>query len=161
MRRIGWSLLLSGIMFFGVFPLAAAKDGDAPKPAPSGKTLVQSELTFILAAKEPAKMDSRLEHMAKDLRRAFAGRYRRFDFHKAWKPALKKGETKEFQLPGKGSLKITFRGSDGPYLRLHLNMPDWDGVVRVRDGRRFFHAGRKHGDSTLIIGIKLSSESGS
>ena len=116
---------------------------------------MQSELTFILAEKNPPEMDKRLEHMAKDLRRAFAGRYRRFRFHKDWKPMLKVGETREFQLPGGGVMKMSFRGSEGPYLRLYLNMPDWDGVVRVRDGKRFFHAGRKHGDGILIVGLKL------
>tara|TARA_B100000579_G_C22428376_1_gene664094 strand:- start:141 stop:626 length:486 start_codon:yes stop_codon:yes gene_type:complete len=118
---------------------------------------VQSELTFILAAKAEGSMDKRLIHMEKDLRRAFAGRFRTFRFHKDWKPALKQGEEKAFALPGGGEMKMSFEGREGPYLRLNLNMPDWNGVVRVRDGKRFFHAGRKHGGDTLIVGLKLDS----
>ena len=151
--------LFSLVLFTALTLSHASAD---PNEAPKGEASigsVQGELTFILAAKQPANMDKRLEHMAKDLRRAFAGRFRSFRFHKGWKPQLKSGETKEYSLPGGGVMKMSFKEREGPYLRLYLDMPDWSGVVRVRDGKRFFHAGRKHGDDTLIVGLKLASPS--
>ena len=156
MNRVLYSALFSAAIFLAAVGFAWADSGDAPAAKKAGKS-VQGELTFVLATKNPANMDKRLEHMANDLRRAFAGRFRNFRLHKDWKPILKPGETKKFPLPGGGEMKMSLRGSDGPYLRLHLDMPDWNGIVRVRNGKRFFHAGRKHGEDTLIVGLMLSA----
>ena len=129
------------------------RDKSKAKRAPA----LKGELTFILAAARPTKVDRRLKAMEKDLRRAFAGRFRRFDFVSQSHPRLDPGKAGSFELPGGGDLSLTYKGREGPYLRLRIEMPGFGGDVRVRNAKRFFQAGRKHKDGTLVIGILLDA----
>jgi hypothetical protein len=132
----------------------ADKSKSKTRPGPA----LKGELTFILAAAMPAKVDRRLKAMEKDLRRAFAGRFRRFDFVSQSNPHLASGKARSFELPGGGELSLTYKGREGPYLRLRIEMPGFGGDVRVQNAKRFFQAGRKHKDGTLVIGILLDAE---
>ncbi len=140
-------------------PRAESDDqkAESDESAKDAASALKGELTFILAAPRPTKVDKRLKAMEKDLRRAFAGRFRRFDFVSQSQPRLALGEAHSVELPGGGELILTYKGREGPYLRLRIEMPGFGGDVRVRNAKRFFQAGRKHKDGTLVIGILLDA----
>ena len=139
----------------------SAEGGDdkakGKKSKADASSALKGELTFILAAPRPTKVDKRLKAMEKDLRRAFAGRFRRFDFLSQSQPRLIAGKAHSVELPGGGEITLTYKGREGPYLRLRIEMPGFGGDVRVRNAKRFFQAGRKHQDGTLVIGILLDA----
>jgi len=142
-----------------LLPLAfAAGLLPAPGVASAEAASAAGRITYVLAAPEPARIDERLEEMATDLKRAFGSRFKRFDDIDHTSARLQKDEASRLDLPGDGELVLTFLGTDGAYLRVRMEMPSWKGVVRVKDGVRFFQAGRDHEDGTLVIAIRLKSD---
>ncbi len=148
-------ILKAGVLFifFLISTTAVAK-----KPATEASTTdsVRGELVFIVAAKSPARIDRRLLPMQKDLARAFAPKLNRFDFIESSFPALSKDVPRTATLPGGGKLTMTYLGREGEYIVLKLELPEWSGQVRVKNGKRFFQAGRRYGDGILVIALRVT-----
>ena len=117
------------------------QQGWANTPIPVSESKARANITTILAAKGPAKIDRKLKSMERDLKRAFGKRYQRFSFLSVNNLDIAQDKERKVSLPDGAELKLTFKGRDGGYLRIHLAMPGWDGLVRVKNGKRFFQAG--------------------
>lgn len=142
------------LLFFCIASTAAI----AKKPANEISTAdsVRGELVFLVAAKSPARIDRRLLPMKKDLARAFAPKLNRFDFIENSFPSLSKGVPRTAELPGGGKLTMTYVGTEGEHIVLKMELPEWSGQVRVKNGKRFFQAGRRYNDGILVIALRVT-----
>jgi len=129
----------------------AVAESEAPKESRS----VAGDITLILASPDPAHIDRQLLPMKEDLYRAFSPQYQRFEHLQASYPRLVIGNPHSVRLPGGGQMKITYTGQEGEYLQLKLDLPKWKGTIRVKDGKRFFQAGRKLRTGILIISTRM------
>jgi len=137
------------LMAFAV-PNASAED-ETPEESRS----IAGDITLILAGPEPAHIDRRLLPMKEDLYRAFAPKFQRFEYIQASYPRLVIGNPHVIRLPGGGRMKMTYLGMEGGYIRLRIELPEWTGMIRVKDGKRFFQAGRKLRKGILVISTRM------
>jgi hypothetical protein len=108
-----------------------------------------------LAARGPERIDRRLLPLKKDLEKAFSPRFKRFEYIEASYPRLSLNRPKVINMPGGGTMKVTFLGRTGKYIQMKLELPEWSGKVRAKNGKRFFQAGRKYRDGILVISIRM------
>ena len=116
---------------------------------------IAGDVTLILASEKPAHIDRKLLPMKEDLYRAFAPKLQRFEYLQASYPRLVLGNPQAIRLPGGGQMKMTYLGMDDEYLRLRLELPEWQGMIRVKDGKRFFQAGRQLRKGVLVISTRM------
>jgi hypothetical protein len=130
-------------------------NASAEEEVPEESRSIAGDITLILASAEPAHIDRQLLPMKEDLYRAFAPKFQRFEYIQASYPRLVLGNPHAIRLPGGGRMKMTYLGMEGGYLRLRIELPEWTGMIRVKDGKRFFQAGRKLRKGILVISTRM------
>jgi hypothetical protein len=150
MTRFSLRWLIALCLCFGLVSHQALAD-EAPQEARS----IAGDITLILADQGPAHIDRRLLPMKEDLYRAFAPQFNRFEYIQATYPRLVIGNPQAIRLPGGGRMKMTYLGMEGGYLRLRIELPEWKGMIRIKNGKRFFKAGRKLREGILVISTRM------
>jgi hypothetical protein len=108
----------------------------------------------ILAKKSPKEVDPRIQDPLKGyLKRSFGTRYGSFRLLDERPLELLQGLPAEMPLPGGESLRLTYRGNQGEFLKLSMEMTGLKTSIRIRDGGLFFQAGHKHQGGMLVLAI--------
>jgi len=136
-----WLLLATGL----------SRDAEAQPRA-------QVTLTVILAQREPPKLHPGLQKMWDTLRRSFGDRFSHFDLAGETTRVLAEGDRVETTLPNGERFAAIFRGvtEEKGLLRVHLEMGEFRTKVRVHDGGVFFQAGKRHGNATILVGVRAA-----
>ncbi|HOU55214.1 MAG TPA: hypothetical protein PLQ97_14925 [Myxococcota bacterium] len=144
------------VWVFAAATLALAASAMPRKAAAEPRAEVT--LTVILARREPPKLHPGLQKMWDTLRRSFGDKFSFFDLAGETSRRLAEGERVETTLPNGDRFAAIFQGvtEDKGLLRIHLEMGEFRTKVRVHDGGVFFQAGRRHGDATVLIGVRAA-----
>jgi len=145
---------ISGIACAAALVLATAA---MPREAEAGPS-AEVTLTVILARREPPKLHPGLQKMWDTLRRSFGDKFAYFDLAGESSRRLAEGERIETVLPNGDRFAAIYQGvtEEKGLLRVHLEMGEFRTKVRVHDGGTFFQAGRRHGDATVLIGVRAA-----
>ncbi len=102
---------------------------------------------------DEARIDPALQPIADYLRRSFGARYNAFRELDKHSMTLAHDKKQTRSLPDGRSLGLTYKGRQGEFRLIFMELPHLKTTVKVRDGGLFFQAGQSFKGGILILAI--------
>lgn len=143
MRRLLVSLL--ALLFTSASALATEKEE------------VKFRVRVLLASAQGSLIDSNIgPNLRKWLNKSFGGRFTSFRQLENRLLKVKLEETSEVPLPDQTTLKLRFRGVQGEFVKLTMEIKDLRTTIRIKNGGLFFQAGHRYKNGILVLAISAN-----
>jgi hypothetical protein len=156
-RRIAATALAVALAALLLAPARAAA-GERPT-VPDKAGAITLEVTVIQASNEGTAVDPKLAPLRKYFESSFK-RFTRFEHLGEHQATVPEGGETTTQVVGSLPLTMRFLGRDQGLLRVQVDFAGAKMTMKVRDGRLWFHAGRKHGSGILVLALVARGKQG-
>jgi hypothetical protein len=119
---------------------------------------VKFKVRVVLATTQGDLIDPNIPaNLKKYLQDSFGARYSSFRLLDSRVVTVASGNTGEVPLPDDSVLKLKYRGKEGGFIKLTMEIRDLKTTIRIKDGGLFFQAGHKYKNGMLILAILATS----